>query len=136
MSDKKAATGGTLTLQDLEEAAQKALKTPPTNPILVMDPNLAKELDKLLNHDWRKELEEKKKNFEALFHKGVVLRHKGSQVTWTIESTFENFHTHERRCRIRSEKGYTKELNRDQVNHYEVVEVPEAVKVLFSQKDE
>lgn len=132
MSDTKDMTGKSFTVEDLEDAVKKALSKPLGSPILMIPPNVVN----YFNNNYYAELEEKKKNFEALFHKGVVLKHKGSKVTWTIESTFENYHTHERRCRIRSEKGYTKELNRDQVNHYEVTEIPEAVKILFSQKNE
>lgn len=79
------------------------------------------------------DFEEDKANFELLFHKGLKVRHKGSNVLWTVVDTYNDGLGH-RRAIIKSRKGYTKTLNRDQARHFKLVSIPKAVKVLYGIK--
>jgi hypothetical protein len=102
-----------------------------------MAKKVTKKGDMLFGGDFWKEYYDKCAKFEALFHKGVVFQHIGSQVLWEVVSTFKHTGTKEIRCRIKSlHSGQTRELASTQFANFITISTPKAVTVLFGGQDE
>ncbi len=100
--------------------------------VILMPPKAFDDFRKLFDPDYAKKYYAKCAKFESLFHKEVIFEHKGSKVRWKVIKTFKHSGTGEVRCRIQSlSSKQTRELSREMFSDYEMIDAPDAVKVLF-----
>lgn len=86
-----------------------------------------------MSNDYYSEYINKANNFKRLFIPGVKIKRKSSKVIWTIiGTTTQAYNT---LAIIQSSSGLTKKIFCGQVDLYEIVYIPPAIKVLFNEKE-
>ena len=83
--------------------------------------------DKIIEENMKKSYE-----FEKLFFPGVKIRRKSSKVIWTIIGTVDSLFN--KVAKAKSPSGYTRYIHTGQYSQFEVIYIPPAYKVLFSEK--